>query len=48
MIILKDLGAKIIDRKEFEGESKLLEKGTWDGVVDTVGGSALNKNFSSS
>ena len=32
---LKDLGAKnIIDRKEFEGESKLLEKGTWDGVVD--------------
>ncbi len=41
---LKDLGAKnIIDRKEFEGESKLLEKGTWDGVVDTVGGVALTK-----
>ena len=41
---LKDLGAKnIIDRKEFNGESKLLEKGTWDGVVDTVGGSALTK-----
>ena len=41
---LKDLGAKnIIDRKEFEGESKLLEKGTWDGVVDTVGGPALTK-----
>ena len=41
---LKNLGAKnIIDRKEFEGESKLLEKGTWDGVVDTVGGSALTK-----
>jgi NADPH:quinone reductase and related Zn-dependent oxidoreductases len=41
---LKDLGAKnIIDRKEFEGESKLLEKGTWDGVVDTVGGSPLTK-----
>ena len=41
---LKDLGAKnIIDRKEFEGESKLLEKGTWDGVVDTVGGSSLTK-----
>ena len=41
---LKDLGAKnIIDRKEFEGESKLLEKGVWDGVVDTVGGIALTK-----
>ena len=41
---LKDLGAKnIIDRKEFEGESKLLEKGVWDGVVDTVGGAALTK-----
>ena len=41
---LKDLGAKnIIDRKEFEGDSKLLEKGIWDGVVDTVGGAALTK-----
>ena len=41
---LKNLGAKnIIDRKEFEGESKLLEKGVWDGVVDTVGGTALTK-----
>ena len=43
---LKSLGAKnIIDRKEFDGESKLLEKGTWDGVVDTVGGAALTKIF---
>ena len=43
---LKKLGAKnIIDRKEFEGESKLLEKGMWDGVVDTVGGAALTKIF---
>ena len=43
---LKNLGAKnILDRKEFEGESKLLEKGTWDGVVDTVGGAALTKIF---
>ena len=43
---LKDLGAKnIIERKEFEGESKLLEKGIWDGVVDTVGGPALTKIF---
>ena len=41
---LKDLGAKnIIDRKDFEGESKLLEKGVWDGVVDTVGGASLTK-----
>ena len=43
---LKNLGAKnIIERKEFEGESKLLEKGVWDGVVDTVGGAALTKIF---
>ena len=43
---LKNLGAKnIIDRKEFEGDSKLLEKGIWDGVVDTVGGLALTKIF---
>jgi len=43
---LKNLGAKnIIDRKELEGESKLLEKGIWDGVVDTVGGAALTKIF---
>ncbi len=43
---LKDLGAKnIIERKDFEVESKLLEKGMWDGVVDTVGGSALTKIF---
>ena len=41
---LKNLGAKnIIDRKEFDGESKLLEKAVWDGVVDTVGGAALTK-----
>ena len=43
---LKNLGAKnIIDRKAFEGESKLLEKAVWDGVVDTVGGLALTKIF---
>ena len=41
---LKNLGAKnILDRSEFLGESKLLEKGIWDGVVDTVGGEALTK-----
>ena len=33
---LKKLGASnIINRKEFEGEPKLLGKGLWDGVVDT-------------
>ena len=41
---LKNLGAKnILGRSEFLGESKLLEKGIWDGVVDTVGGEALTK-----
>ena len=29
------------DRKEFEIKPKLLAKGTWDGVVDTVGGNIL-------
>jgi len=39
---LKELGAaNIIDRKELESEPKLLSKGTWDGVVDTVGGNIL-------
>ena len=40
---LKELGAKnIIDRKELEGEPKILGKGLWDGVVDTVGGIILS------
>ena len=39
---LKELGAKnIIERKELEAEPKLLSKGMWDGVVDTVGGNIL-------
>ena len=39
---LKELGAKnIIERKEFETEPRLLGKGQWDGVVDTVGGVVL-------
>ena len=39
---LKKLGAKnIIDRKEFESEPRILGKGLWDGVVDTVGGVIL-------
>jgi len=44
---LKELGAKnIIERKEFEGEPKLLGKGLWDGVVDTVGGNILSNAIS--
>ena len=39
---LKQLGAqKVIDRKELEGEPRVLGKGLWDGVVDTVGGIIL-------
>ena len=39
---LKELGASnIIDRKDFEGEPRVLGKGLWDGVVDTVGGTIL-------
>jgi acrylyl-CoA reductase (NADPH) len=44
---LKRLGAKnIILRKEYEGEPKLLGKGLWDGVVDTVGGNILSNAIS--
>ena len=44
---LKQLGAKnIIDRKELEGEPKILGKGLWDGVVDTVGGVILSNVIS--
>ena len=39
---LKSLGAKnIINRKEFEKEPRPIDKGLWDGVVDTVGGKIL-------
>ena len=39
---LKKLGAKnILDRKDFELEPRVLGKGLWDGVVDTVGGKIL-------
>ena len=39
---LKKIGANnILDRKDFEGEPKVLGKGLWDGVVDTVGGTIL-------
>ena len=44
---LKKLGAQnIIERKELEGEAKLLGKGLWDGVVDTVGGNVLSNAIS--
>ena len=44
---LKQLGAKnILDRKELEGEPKILGKGLWDGVVDTVGGVILSNVIS--
>ena len=44
---LKELGANnIIDRKEFEGEPKVLGKGLWDGVVDTSGGVILSNAIS--
>ena len=39
---LKQLGAStVIDRKELDIESRPLDKGLWDGVVDTVGGKIL-------
>jgi len=44
---LKELGAQnIIDRKELEGEPRILGKGLWDGVVDTVGGVILSNAIS--
>jgi len=44
---LKELGAKnIIDRKDFEGEPRILGKGLWDGVIDTVGGVILSNAIS--
>ena len=39
---LKSLGAKnVINRGEFDKDPKLIDKGLWDGVVDTVGGKIL-------
>ena len=44
---LKELGAKnIIDRKELEGEPRILGKGLWDGAIDTVGGVILSNVIS--
>ena len=39
---LKSLGAKnIIDKSELDKDARPLDKGLWDGVVDTVGGKIL-------
>ena len=39
---LKSLGAKsIVNRSEFDKDPRLIDKGLWDGVVDTVGGRIL-------
>ena len=39
---LKSLGAKnIVNRAEFDKDPRLIDKGLWDGVVDTVGGKIL-------
>ena len=39
---LKSLGAKnVINRSEFDKDPRLIDKGLWDGVVDTVGGKIL-------
>ena len=39
---LKSLGAKnVINRAEFDKDPRLIDKGLWDGVVDTVGGKIL-------
>ena len=44
---LKQLGAtNIIERKDYEAEPKILGKGLWDGVVDTVGGIVLSNAIS--
>ena len=44
---LKELGANnIIDRKDLEGEPRVLGKGLWDGAVDTVGGTILSNVLS--
>ena len=39
---LKSLGAKnVVNRSEFDKDPRLIDKGLWDGVVDTVGGKIL-------
>lgn len=44
---LQSLGAsKVINRADFERESKLIEKEIWSGAIDTVGSSVLAKVLS--
>ena len=44
---LKELGAtNVIERHTLESEPKVLGKGLWDGVVDTVGGKVLSNAIS--
>jgi alcohol dehydrogenase/acrylyl-CoA reductase (NADPH) len=39
---LKSLGAKnVVNRAEFDKDPRLIDKGLWDGAVDTVGGKIL-------
>ena len=39
---LKSLGAKtVVNRSEFDKDPRLIDKGLWDGAVDTVGGKIL-------
>ena len=39
---LKSLGAKnVVNRADFDKDPRLIDKGLWDGVVDTVGGKIL-------
>ena len=44
---LRSLGAKnIINRAEFDKDPRPIDKGLWDGVVDTVGGNILSHAIS--
>ena len=44
---LKSLGAKnVVNRAEFDKDPRLIDKGLWDGVVDTVGGNILSHAIS--
>ena len=41
--ILRSLGAKnIINKADLDKDPRPLDKGLWDGVVDTVGGKILS------
>jgi acrylyl-CoA reductase (NADPH) len=43
---LKSLGAKtVVNRAEFDKDPRLIDKGLWDGVVDTVGGKILSNTI---